>query len=68
MTDEEGAPLAPAMLAGVAIHVYRDLDEAAEKLVKKVKTYEPRESYHQKYLAVFARYEKLYQAVRGLME
>lgn len=57
-----------AMLAGIAIHVYKDLDEAAEKLVKKVKTYEPREEYHQKYLEVFARYEKLYQAVRGLME
>ena len=56
-----------AMLTGVAIGVFRDLKEAASKMVEKTLTYEPRPQYHEKYLDVFYRYEKVYNAVRELV-
>ncbi|MCR5590621.1 MAG: carbohydrate kinase [Lachnospiraceae bacterium] len=56
-----------AMLTGVAIGVFGNLEDAASKMVEKMKTYEPRAGYHEKYIEVFGRYEKVYDAVRGLM-
>lgn len=56
-----------AMLTGIAIGVFAGLEEATGKMVEKVKKYEPRAKYHEKYMEVFERYEKLYDAVRGLM-
>lgn len=56
-----------AMLTGVAIGVFEDLQEAATKMVEKTRTYIPRVEYHKKYMEIFERYEKLYSAVRGLI-
>ncbi len=56
-----------AMLTGIAIGLFKDLGEATGKMVEKVKRYEPRAEYHEKYMEVFERYEKLYDAVRRLM-
>ena len=56
-----------AMLTGVAIGLFKDLSEAAERMVEKTVTYEPRAEYHAKYMEVFAKYEKLYDAVRRLV-
>lgn len=56
-----------AMLTGIAIGLFRDLKDAAAHMVEKVKTYEPREEMHKKYLEIYERYEKLYRAVRPLM-
>ena len=56
-----------AMLTGIAIGIFRDLDDAGKKMVEKVKIYEPRPDYHEKYMEVFKLYEKLYDAVRGLV-
>ena len=56
-----------AMLTGVAIGFFSDLQEAASTMVEEIKTYEPRPKYHEEYLEVFGRYEKLYEAVRGLI-
>lgn len=36
-------------------------------LREKTLTYEPRPRYHEKYLEVFYRYEKVYDAVRMLV-
>ena len=41
--------------------------QAAGKMIEKIKQYEPRAEYHEKYMEVFERYEKLYDAVRRLM-
>lgn len=57
-----------AMLTGVALGVFRDLEAAAEVMVEQTITYMPREEYHEKYMNVYSRYEKLYAAVRGLSE
>ena len=56
-----------AMLTGIAMGVFKDLDDATEKMVDETKVYEPRVEYHDKYMAVFERYEKVYDAVRGLV-
>ena len=57
-----------AMLTGIALGIYRDLQDAAEHLIEEEKTYYPRESYHRKYEEVYARYKKVYQAVRDLIQ
>jgi len=56
-----------AMLTGIAIGLFQDLQEATGKMVEKVKKYEPRAEYHEKYMEVFERYEKIYDAVRRFM-
>lgn len=56
-----------AMLTGVAIGIFKDLQEATAKMVEKTNTYQPRKEFHVRYMEVFERYEKLYNAVRGLM-
>lgn len=67
LSTVDAGTVGSAMLTGIAIGVFEDLADAAAKMVEKTRTYEPRAEYHEKYLEVFARYEKLYQAVRGLM-
>ncbi|MCR5789922.1 MAG: carbohydrate kinase [Lachnospiraceae bacterium] len=56
-----------AMLTGIAVNIFKDLAEAGSKMIEKTSTYEPRPAYHEKYRAVFRRYEKLYDAVRGFV-
>ena len=56
-----------AMLTGIAAGVFSDLKHAASKMVDKTKVYHPRPGYHDKYMKVYERYEKLYTAVRGLV-
>ncbi|MCR5301890.1 MAG: carbohydrate kinase [Lachnospiraceae bacterium] len=56
-----------AVMTGIALGVYKDLDDAASHLIETRKTYEPREAYHEKYMEVFERYEKLYDAVRPII-
>ncbi|MDE7198760.1 MAG: carbohydrate kinase [Lachnospiraceae bacterium] len=57
-----------AMLTGVAIGVFRDLREAAAHMVEESVTYEPRPEMHAKYMQVFARYSRVYEAVRPLVQ
>ena len=56
-----------AMMAGVASGAYRDLGEAKTAMVKKAGTYEPDTISHGRYAEVFARYERLYPAIRPLV-
>jgi xylulokinase len=56
-----------AMLTGIAMGVFADLDDAAAHMVEQTHVYEPRAEYHEKYMEVFTKYEKLYDAVRGFM-
>ncbi|MBR1523902.1 MAG: carbohydrate kinase [Lachnospiraceae bacterium] len=56
-----------AMMTGIALGTFKDLDDAASYMIEIKKTYEPREEYHKKYLEVFDRYEKLYGSVRPIM-
>ena len=56
-----------AMMAGRAVGVYPDLRAAARKMVVERETYQPCGEMHEKYLQVYHRYEKLYEAVRPLV-
>ena len=56
-----------AMLTGVAIGVFRDLKDAAAHMVEEIHTYQPRPEMHAKYMEIYARYEKAYDAVRPLV-
>lgn len=56
-----------AMLTGIAIGVFADLEDAAAHMVEKTVTYYPRTGMHEEYLRIFERYEKVYRAVRPLV-
>ncbi|MCR5748550.1 MAG: carbohydrate kinase [Lachnospiraceae bacterium] len=56
-----------AMMTGIAIGLFKDTGEAADCMVEKTVTYEPRSAYHGKYLEMYEKYEKLYNAIRGFM-
>ena len=56
-----------AMLTGIAIGLFRDLQDAADHMVEEIRTYYPRPEMHEKYSRIFSRYEQVYQAVRPLV-
>ena len=47
--------------------VFQDLKDAAGHMVEEIHTYEPRQDMHDKYMKIYERYEKVYQAVRPLV-
>lgn len=57
-----------AMLTGIAIGCFRDLDDAAAKMVKLTHTYYPNQEMHARYMNIYQKYRGLYQALRPLME
>jgi len=56
-----------AMLTGIALGIFKDLEDAAKAMVEETITYEPRAEYHEKYMEVYKKYAKLYSAVRELV-
>ncbi len=56
-----------AMMAGIAIGVFENPEEAAKKLISEKKTYYPRSEKHAVYRKHYERYRKVYQAVRPLL-
>lgn len=56
-----------AMLTGIALGIFKDLEDAAEHMVEQTHIYEPRPEYHEKYMEICKKYAKLYDAVRDLM-
>ena len=56
-----------AMLTGMALGIFKDLEDAANHMIKLTQTYEPRDEYHVKYMEVYDKFVKLYDAVRNLV-
>lgn len=56
-----------AMLTGIAVGCFKDLEDAAKKMVRKIGTYKPRKEMHEKYMKIYQRYAGVYQAVRPLV-
>lgn len=56
-----------AMLTGVAVGLFRNLEAAAEYMVKEMVTYMPRKDMHEAYMKNYERYSRLYAAVRPLV-
>jgi len=67
LASEEAGTVGSAMLTGIAIGVYRDLEDAAAHMVQMVDTFVPRPEFHEKYMTIYERYKKIYDAVRPLM-
>lgn len=56
-----------AMLTGVAIGLFKNLKDAVFHMVEETTTYYPREEKHEKYMQVYERYKRVYEAVRPLV-
>lgn len=56
-----------AMLTGMAIGVFRNLEDAAAHMVEETATYYPRPELHERYMKIYERYKQLYQAMRPLV-
>jgi len=63
----EAGTLGVAILAGSASGVYKNLEDAVEKLVKKKKEFYPNEKLHELYLEKFGIYKRIYPAVKSIL-
>lgn len=66
--SEEGPALGGAMLAAVACGEYKDVEEAAAKIVKIIDTVEPEAELVEKYEQRYQQFKELYPACRPLFE
>lgn len=57
---KEATALGAAILAGYGVGIYEDIPEAAEKLVKWDKTFEPNMDNHKVYLEMYDTWRKVY--------
>ena len=57
-----------AMLTGIAVGLFPDLNDAAAHMVQETETYYPRPVLHEKYKKIYERYRQVYTAVRPLMK
>ena len=56
-----------AMLTGIAVGCFSDLQDAAAHMVEEKQVYYPRQDMHEKYQKMYQKYRKLYTAVRALV-
>jgi len=67
LKTSDAGTVGSAMLTGVATGVFRDLEQAADVMVRRRETYLPDPRRHEAYMRIYERYRKVYQAVRPLM-
>ena len=66
LRSEEAGAAGSAMLVGLACGVFPDLESAAKRLVRPVKTFFPREEFRAAYDEIYGRYRHLYDSLRPL--
>ena len=66
--SEEGPGLGGAMLAAVACGEYKNVEEAAEKLVKVTGTVEPEPELAAKYEEKYQQFKQIYPACKPLFD
>ena len=66
--SEEGPALGGAMLAAVACGEYKDVKQAAEKIVKIIDTIEPDPELAAKYEKKYQKFREIYPACRSLFD
>lgn len=66
MTVDAGT-VGSAMLTGITVGMFRDLEDAAAHMIKETETFYPRKEMHEAYCRIYEKYEKVYQAVRPLV-
>jgi len=62
----EGGCLAAAILAGTAIGIYGDINEAISKVIKIKKEFYPDQKQHRRYLSKFEIYKEIYPAIKEI--
>ena len=67
LKTSDAGTVGSAMLTGVAVGVFRDLEEAAARMVQQRETYRPDPERHEQYMQVYERYRNVYHAVRPLV-
>lgn len=68
MSVDEAGTLGGIILTGVAVGVYKTLEEASETLIRTLEVYLPRKEKQKEYEKHFQRYRKLYETIRPLMD
>ena len=63
---EEPTPLGAAILAGIGVGLYKDVQDAYEKVCKPGKVYEPDLELTKKYRHWFKTYEGIYPSLKDL--
>ena len=66
LRGEEAGATGSAMLAGVAINKFDNLEQAVTELIKEDQTFFPRKEQTEKYARYFERYKKIYKAVKKI--
>lgn len=66
--SEEGPALGAAILAAVACGEYKNVEEAAKKLVKVTQTIEPEPDLAEKYEEGYQKFKKIYPALKGIFQ
>ena len=66
LQGEEAGAIGSAMLAGVAIKKFDNLEQAVTELIKEDETYLPRKEYTEQYTNYFERYKKIYKAIKKI--
>ena len=67
LKTSDAGTVGSAMLTGIAAGIFKDLGDAASRMVEETETYVPREEMHEQYMKIFERYKAVYEAVRPLM-
>lgn len=67
LDSNEAGATGCAMMAGIAVGVFKNLEDAANVMINKKETYYPREEHTLKYKKHYENYRKLYQAIRPLV-
>jgi gluconokinase len=65
---EEASALGAAMLAGIAIGDFSNMEKAANEMVKDVEVHEPSYTTHEQYSRLFEIYKRIYKNCRGYCE
>ena len=63
---DEATPLGCAMLAGIGVGLYKDIDEAYERVKKPGKTYKPDTDLTEQYAELFKIHKEVYPALKNL--
>jgi len=61
---KESEAIGNSILAGFGVGIYKDMQEAARKVIKIERVVEPRREYAQRYADLFALYKKLYKHLK----
>lgn len=67
LDTKDAGTVGSAMLTGVAVGIFRNLEDAAAHMVEKKEVYQPREEWHRMYQEIYQKYQKVYEAVRPLV-